>query len=108
MNDADRAALDALETRVLPLLERKSSLAGDDTDAAAIRRDVEGAVATLRQCLQVRERPLKLGEPPVIVNANIMRRAQDAQRRLEAVMEAMDDGRRARRDRLRRLRLGGQ
>lgn len=89
MTDADKTNLDKLERETLALLERATFSIRDDEHAHALRSDAQAALVALRPCLQ---RPLErvvLGPAPVVVNGYVMRRAQDAERRLNVVIDSV-------------------
>jgi hypothetical protein len=90
MTDADKRALDTLEREVLPLLERESLAIRDHDHARTVGYDARAALAMLQPCLQLRAAERPSGEAPILQNANVMRRAQDAQRRVEEVIAAVD------------------
>jgi hypothetical protein len=88
MTDNDKAILDKLERETLALLERATFSIRDDDHAHAVRSDAQAALLALRPCLQRPPQPVVLGRAPVVVNRHVMRRAQDAQRRLNVVIDS--------------------
>lgn len=90
MTDADKIVLDKLEREALALLERATFSIRDDNHARAVHADAQAALVALRPCLQRSlERNLG-GLAPVVVNGNVMRRAQDAERRLNVVIDSVN------------------
>ncbi len=89
MTDADKAVLDSLERDVLALLERATFAIRDDAHAHAVHSDAQAALVALRPCLQRPGKHVVIGLAPVVVNGNVMRRAQDAERRLNVVVDSV-------------------
>ncbi|MGA8806362.1 MAG: hypothetical protein WB973_00700 [Thermoanaerobaculia bacterium] len=89
MTDTDKAILDQLERETLALLERATFSIRDDDHAHAVRSDAQAALVALRPCLQRPPQPVVLGPAPVVVNRHVMRRAQDAARRLNVVIDSV-------------------
>jgi len=87
MTDTDKAILDKLERETLALLERATFSIRDDDHVHAVRSDAQAALIALRPCLQRPPQPVVLGSAPVVVNRQVMRRAQDAERRLNLVVD---------------------
>ena len=89
MTDADKAVLDNLERDTLALLERATFSLRDDKHALAVHTDAQVALAALGPCLQRQPEGVVLGPAPTVVNGNVMRRAQDAERRLNVVIHSV-------------------
>src|SRR6185369_8742405 len=89
MTDADKAILDNLERGALALLERATFSIRDDDHARAVQSDAQAALMALRPCLQRPAEQAMFGIAPAVVNGNVMRRAQDAERRLNVVIGAV-------------------
>ena len=89
MTDTDKTILDQLERETLALLERATFSIRDDDHAHAVRSDAQAALVALRPCLQRPPQPVVLGPAPVVVNRHVMRRAQDAERRLNVVIDSV-------------------
>ena len=86
MTDADKAILDNLERGALALLERATFSLRDDDHAQTVHSDAQAALTALRPCLQRPAEHVMFGRAPVVVNGNVMRRAQRAERRLNVVI----------------------
>jgi hypothetical protein len=86
MTDADKAVLDNLERGALAALERATFSIRDGDHAQSVRSDAQAALIALRPCLQRPADPVS-GLAPAMVNGNVMRRAQDAERRLNVVID---------------------
>jgi len=91
MTDADKAILDNLERGALALLERATFSIRDDDHARAVQSDAQSALMALRPCLQRPAEHVMFGIAPAVVNGNVMRRAQDAERRLNVVIGSVAD-----------------
>jgi hypothetical protein len=89
MTDADKTVLDHLEREALALLERATFSIRDDDHAVAVHTDAQAALVALDPCLQRPLGRIAFGLAPIIVNRNVMRRAQDAERRLNAVIDSV-------------------
>jgi hypothetical protein len=89
MTDADKTVLDTLERKALALLERATFSIRDEDHAHAVHSDAQAAVVALRPCLQRPREHIVVGLAPVVVNGNVMRRAQTAERRLNVVIDAV-------------------
>src|ERR1051325_6121108 len=91
VTDADKKTLDDLETKVLPVLERESATVRQGDYGGTVWSDARVALAALQPCLQLAPAHSVPGEAPVIQNANVMRRAQEVQRRLQAIIMAVSE-----------------
>ena len=91
MTDADKTILDDLEREALSLLERASFSIRDENHALAVHTDAQAALVALRPCLQRPPQRIGFGLAPVVVNGNVMRRAQDAERRLNVVIDSVNE-----------------
>jgi hypothetical protein len=91
MTDADKAVLDKLERGALALLERATFSIRDDDHARAVHSDAQAALMALRPCLQRPAEHVMFGVAPAVVNRNVMRRAQSAERRLDVVIDSVAD-----------------
>jgi hypothetical protein len=89
VTDADKTTLDNLELKILPLLERACAR-GDGDRARSALQEARAALASLEPCLQVPSAIPVPGQAPVVQNANVMRRAQEAQRRLRDIIGALN------------------
>jgi len=89
MTNTDKAILDNLERGALALLERATFSIRDDDHARAVQSDAQAALMALRPCLQRPAEQAMFGIAPAVVNGNVMRRAQDAERRLNVVIGAV-------------------
>ena len=89
VTDADKKTLDDLEVRVLPLLERESATVRHGDHGGTVWSDARAALAALQPCLQLAPAHSVPGEAPVVQNANVMRRAQEVQRRLQGIVVAV-------------------
>ena len=92
MTNTDKAILDNLERGALALLERATFSIRDDDHARAVHSDAQAALMALRPCLQRPAEHVTFGRAPVVVNGNVMRRAQDAERRLNVVIDSVAEG----------------
>ena len=91
MTDTDKAVLDNLERQSLVLIERATFSIRDDDEARVVHIDARAALVALRPCLQRPPEHVELGLAPVVVNGHVMRRAQDAERRLNVVIESVNE-----------------
>jgi hypothetical protein len=89
MTDSDKTILNQLERETLALLERATFSIRDDDHAHAVRSDAQAALVALRPCLQRSPQSVVLAPAPVVVNRHVMRRAQDAARRLNVVIDSV-------------------
>jgi hypothetical protein len=92
MTNTDKAILDNLERGALALLERATFSIRDDDHARAVHSDAQAALMALRPCLQRPAEHVMFGRAPVVVNGNVMRRAQSAERRLNVVIDSVAEG----------------
>ncbi len=86
MTDTDKTILDNLERETVALLERATFSIRDEDHAHGIQSEAQAALVALRPCLQRPTEPFERGHGPVVVNGHVMRRAQDIERRLNAVI----------------------
>lgn len=91
MTDADKTVLDNLERGSLALLERATFSIRDENHALSVHADAQAALETLGPCLQRPRERVAFGRAPVVVNGHVMRRAQDAQRRLNVVIDSVNE-----------------
>jgi hypothetical protein len=91
VTNADKSALDVLEREVLPLLERESIAIRDHDHGRTVQYDARAALVRLQPCLQLTDGDRAAGDAPVVQNANVMRRAQEVQRRAESVIAAVSE-----------------
>jgi len=91
VTNADKSALDVLEREVLPLLERESLAIRDHDHGRTVHYDARAALVRLQPCLQLTDSDLAPGGAPVATNSNVMRRAQELQRRVETIIAAVSD-----------------
>jgi hypothetical protein len=91
MTDTDKAILDELERETLALLERATFSIRDDDHAHAVHSEAQAALLALRPCLQRSTEHVERGLAPVVVNGYVMRRAQDAERRLHVVIDSVTE-----------------
>ncbi len=89
MTDADKTILDNLERESVALLERATFSIRDEDHAHAVHSEAQAALVALRPCLQRPTEHFERGHAPVVVNGHVMRRAQDAERRLNAVIDSV-------------------
>lgn len=89
MTDADKTILDNLERGTVALLERATFSIRDEDHAHAVHSEAQAALVALRPCLQRLPEHAVFGIAPVGVNGNVMRRAQGAERRLNAVIDSV-------------------
>ncbi len=89
VTNADKKTLDTLEVTTLPSLERESAAVRDGDYGGTLWSDARAALAALQPCLQLGPAYPAPGVAPVLQNANVMRRAQEIQRRLQAVIVAV-------------------
>ena len=91
MTNADKSALDVLEREVLPLLERESLAIRDPDHGRTVHYDARAALDRLQPCLQLADADRAPGDAPVTQNANVMRRAQEVQKRVESVIVVVSE-----------------
>jgi hypothetical protein len=89
VTNADKIALDNLELKILPVLEQACAR-GDGDHARGALQEARAALASLEPCLQVPSAAPVRGQAPVVQNANVMRRAQEAQRRLRSIIGTLN------------------
>lgn len=89
MTDADKTILDNLERETVALLERATFSIRDEDHAHSVRSEAQAALVALRPCLQRPTGHAERGHAPDAVNGYVMRRAQEAERRLNSVVDSM-------------------